>query len=46
MRFMIKSVVIRIVKETLAEGWERLGDVDKLEDVEGFEMIIRQVEVL
>ena len=46
MRFMIRSFVIRIVKETLAEDWERLGDAEKLEDDERFEMLIRQVEVL
>ena len=46
MRFMITSFVIRIDKETLAEDWERLGNVEKLEDDERFEMLIRQVEVL
>ena len=46
MRFMIRSFVIRIVKETLAEDWERFGEVEKLEDDEMFEMLIRLVEVL
>ena len=46
MRFMIRSFVIRIVKETLAEDWERLGDAEKFEDDERFEMLTRQVEVL
>ena len=46
MRFMIRSFFISIVKETLAENWERLGDAEKFEDDDRFEMLIRQVEVL
>ena len=43
---MKRSLVIRIVKETLAEDWERLGDAEKFEDDDRFEMLIRQIEVL